>query len=634
MRFDYVNSILLVMILSPVYSFLRLSLTRRTMLSTQTTVAIAVRLEAAKKTLGSKGKDEKFYCSECGAEHINWVGRCNVCKAWNTVKQFRVPKAMPVGGPRRSFTNADVIADNFSGGSWAGNVNDRGGWTRDMTGVMSGKEYATPMSAVDVSVATSRMSVWSEEVNRVLGGGLVKGSVVLLAGEPGIGKSTLMLQLASGVADFDALRTVVYMTGEENKEQVASRAHRLGLKTDNVFIICDGDVDIAIDEIMSMNPMPSLVIVDSVQTMYSSSCQGSVGSVPQIRDSTATFVRFAKSLGSSVILAGHVTKAGDIAGPRLLEHMVDTVLYLEGSNRADYRILRNVKNRFGSTSEMGVFTMEKEGLQDVKNPSELFMSSAVISEGVEGATVVVMMEGTRPLLAEVQCLVGEYSPLRIPKRTSDGFPLQRLQLIIAVLQKKLGIDLSSREVYVNVVGGLKINDPDSDLGVAVTIISSYMGMKVKPGLSFIGELGLGGEVRGGKGCESKARESIKMGFNALVAPASAISARLRYHKKSGTKAMDDDIGEKGQSNMIPVYNLEEALRIAFGCDDINFLLRKRKKSSNRRKYPIIGESQDDEEREDLRERSYAQRFENDSDSDGVENIRNIFPPRDFKFSDE
>ena len=340
----HATMILFVVVATPLFTLLYSFTMIRKPRKTTATRTVAVSLNAAKKTLGSKGKDEKFYCTECGTEHINWVGRCNVCKAWNTVKQFRIPKTMPSGGPRRSFVNADTMADNYSGGKWVGSVNSRGGWTRDMTGVVSGEEYAVPMSTVDISAATSRMPVWSKEVNRVLGGGLVKGSVVLLAGEPGIGKSTLLLQIASSIADLDALSTAVYMTGEENKEQVASRAVRLGLNTDNVFIVCDGDVDVAIDEMMRMNPMPSLLIVDSVQTVFSTSCQGSVGSVTQIRDAAATFVRFAKSLGCTVILAGHVTKTGDIAGPRLLEHMVDTVLYLEGSNKADYRLLRNVKN--------------------------------------------------------------------------------------------------------------------------------------------------------------------------------------------------------------------------------------------------------------------------------------------------
>ena len=292
------------------------------------------------------------------------------------------------------------------------------------------------------------------------------------------GKSTLLLQLASTIACSERTSSVVYMSGEETKEQIATRAQRLELGMENLFLICNGDVDSAVSEIACMQPLPDLLIVDSVQTMYSSTCPGGVGSVTQIRDCTSTFVRFAKSLGCAVVLTGHVTKSGEVAGPRLLEHMVDTVLYLEGSERADYRLLRGIKNRFGSTSEMGVFTMEPNGLEDVNNPSELFMSPAVVSEGVEGAAVLVLMEGTRPLLAEVQCLVGEYSPLKIPRRTSDGFPLQRLQLICAVLEKRLGISLSSREVYLNVVGGLKISDPDSDLAVAVTIISSYSGSKL------------------------------------------------------------------------------------------------------------------------------------------------------------
>jgi DNA repair protein RadA/Sms len=292
------------------------------------------------------------------------------------VKPVRLPKTLTPGGIRGSYRPSS---------GWLDSIDERA------VGVDRG-QLITPISAIDVTIADERIQVWSDEVNRVLGGGLVKGSVVLLAGEPGIGKSTILLQMASSIANVGGeTSSVVYISGEENKAQVASRAHRLKLSLQNLFLLCDGDIDSALSEIDVMSPKPSVLIIDSVQTMYSSTCQGTVGSIIQVRDCTATLVRFAKSTGCSVILTGHVTKSGEVAGPRVLEHMVDTVLYLEGSERADYRLLRAMKNRFGSTFEMGVFSMEPLGLEDVSNPSELFMSQSVLSEGVEGAAVVITM---------------------------------------------------------------------------------------------------------------------------------------------------------------------------------------------------------------------------------------------------
>lgn len=291
------------------------------------------------------------------------------------MKPMRLPKILVSGGIRGSYKPSSA---------WLDSIDERS------IGIIRGQQI-TPISAIDVTVADERIQVWSNELNRVLGGGLVKGSVVLLAGEPGIGKSTILLQMASSIANVGGEASSVYISGEENKAQVASRAHRLKLSLQNLFLLCDGDIDSALAEVDVMSPKPSVIIIDSVQTMYSSTCQGSVGSIIQVRDCTATLVRFAKSTGCSVILTGHVTKSGEVAGPRVLEHMVDTVLYLEGSERADYRLLRAMKNRFGSTFEMGVFSMEPLGLEDVSNPSELFMSQAVLSEGVEGAAVVVIM---------------------------------------------------------------------------------------------------------------------------------------------------------------------------------------------------------------------------------------------------
>lgn len=303
---------------------------------------------------------------------------------------------------------------------------------------IGGPASMIPMEDVELNVTTYRLKLFSDEMNRVLGGGLVRGSISLLAGDPGIGKSTLLLQLASSIAnDKSAMdRTVVYISGEENPEQIAARAKRLNLSARKTFLICDIDVDNAIESILSMPAPPALIIVDSIQTMRTAACTNGMGSITQIRESAARFVELAKSSGTAVLLIGHVTKAGDIAGPRVLEHMVDVVLHLEGSERSDYRLLKGIKNRFGSTAEVGVFSMNGEGMADVPNPSELFMSSNVVSTGAEGSAVAVIMEGTRPILAEIQCLVGASSALPAeakisPRRATDGFPLQRLQLLCA-----------------------------------------------------------------------------------------------------------------------------------------------------------------------------------------------------------
>ena len=425
------------------------------------------------------------------------------------MKEFRTPKTS-------SLDVLDIRA--------AGSTRKRSalGSSSSAPWLLSG-EMMVPMKSIQLNYSTQTLPIFSSEVNRVLGGGLVKGSVILLAGEPGIGKSTLLLQLASSVVQ-DCKGKVVYLSGEENSEQIAARAKRLQLNTDDIFLICDIDADEAISNILNIDGdgPPSLVIVDSIQTMRTSSCTSSMGSVTQTRESAARFVQLAKSTGSSVLLVGHVTKSGEVAGPRILEHMVDVVLYLEGSERAEFRLLRGIKNRFGSTSEVGVLSMTEEGMKDVNNPSELFLTDGVAEHGQEGSAVAVLLEGTRPLLAEVQCLVSAASPRANVKRMSDGFPVQRLLLICAVIEKRLKMQLWNRDVYINIAGGLRVTEPASDLAVAITVISSLSDRSIKAGAAFIGEVGLGGELRSAKGLEQRVKEAAKLGFKLIVVPKSGL----------------------------------------------------------------------------------------------------------------
>jgi len=475
----------------------------------------------AGKAFGSKPNAEVYFCSECGAEHINWMGRCSSCKQWNTVKAFRAAREDAVPS---SPLNIRARAAAIKGGAVAPGAGFSSsavafGGGRFTSG---GNSSLLRMDSVEIDVERQRMPLFSHEVNRVLGGGMVKGSVVLLAGEPGVGKSTLLLQMAASLVK-DKHGQVVYISGEESAEQIVSRARRLGINVADLFLICDIDADDAIDNLLAMSTPPAMVIVDSVQTMRSASVTGSVGSVTQTRESAARFVQLAKATGSAVVLAGHVTKSGEVAGPRILEHMVDTVLYMEGSERQEFRLLRGVKNRFGSTAEVGVLGMGGGGLFDVSNPSQLFLSQNVMSEGQEGAAVAVVMEGSRPLLAEIQCLVSLQAPQAKfnTKRMSDGFPIQRLLLICAVIEKRLKLPLWSRDIYINVAGGLRLSEPCSDLAVAITVISSMTGAKIRAGTALIGEIGLGGELRGGKGIEARVTEARKMGFTRVVVPLSA-----------------------------------------------------------------------------------------------------------------
>lgn len=511
------------------------------------------------KSFGSKAGNQIFFCDSCGKEHVNWVGQCTACKEWNTVKQFKAAK-LPSSSSSSTVSVVNKIKAlkpmgkefQSSSSSWLGNIGNN-------------NASLVPMSSIDIAKATNRIKLFSGEFNRVLGDGIVQGSVILLAGEPGIGKSTLLLQLASSLANEQKIYgPVVYLSGEENIEQIASRANRLKLNENNIFLMSDSDVENVIDNILSMSTPPSLLIVDSIQTMRTETCVSGVGSVTQIRECTVQFVQLAKTFGCAVLLVGHVTKSGEVAGPRVLEHMVDTVLYMEGSDSVDYRLLRSIKNRYGSTAEVGVFSMTEKGLIDVTNPSELFMSRTALLEGEEGSAVSVILEGVRPIMAEIQCLVtstpssgnGKVNP----RRASGGFPIQRLLLICAIIEKRLKISLWYRDIYLNVVGGLNIKEPAADLSVAVTIISSLADLKVKPGTALIGELGLSSEIRGGKGLEMRISEAIKMGFSRIIIPNT-----------------NKEIDMKFKGKVFPCKTLKDAVHIALDIKNIDDVLRKNKR---------------------------------------------------------
>lgn len=574
--------------------------------------------------LFAKAAAEVFFCNECGTEHIKWVGRCSSCKEWNTVKPFRQAKLSSIA-PATSFSVRNKLAAATAaaarGPSGDSTSSSSVPWFGTGAGMFQGTSAPlVPMESVELNKDVYRLHLFSDEMNRVLGGGLVRGSVTLLAGDPGIGKSTLLLQLASSIASNDReSRTVVYMSGEENQEQIAARAQRLGLSPKFIFLICDVDVDSAVDTVLAMpdGKPPALVIVDSIQTMRTGSSGSGMGSVSQIRESAARLVELAKTTGIAVLLIGHVTKSGDIAGPRVLEHMVDCVLQLEGSERAEYRLLRGVKNRFGSTAEIGVFVMTERGMEDCANPSALFMSPSVVSEGVEGCATAVVMEGTRPLLAEIQGLVGASMAgasgmAKVnPRRASDGFPIQRLLLLCAVIEKRLQLSLWSRDVYLNVVGGLRISEPASDLAVVVAVVSSLTGMKVRKATAFVGEIGLAGEVRGVRGVEARIAEAQKMGFTTVVVPSygtnggkqkgssnRSTSSTSSSRSSSSTSSSGSSNNVDGGMGVVQCSSLVDVLTVALGAKDFQEIRGKLKKRFHSSTDRNRGQQQHDREADD------------------------------------
>lgn len=426
-----------------------------------------------------------YVCGECGNEYPEWVGKCSACGNWNTVKEVKI-------APR------------------AGKGDAQHGWVRSSELVT----FAEPTKHGKASERTATL----EEVDRVLGGGLVPGSAILLAGEPGVGKSTLLLQLAATVAKQHPVR---YISGEESVDQVRNRAERLGTLAPNLSVASLTNVQQIIEAAL-LEPRPSLLIVDSVQTVYDANFPSTPGSIVQVRESALKLVDLAKQHNIPLVLSSHVTKEGTLAGPRLLEHLVDVVLYLEGDRYHDLRLLRGVKNRYGPTDEVGVFTMGERGLETLQNPSELFLGERQARE--PGSVVTAVMEGARPFLLEVQALA---TPTKFgyAKRRGIGVDPNRLELVLAVLEKRLGLKLAEFDIFVNVVGGLKVREPAIDLAVAAAVVSSIKNKPVDPKSVFVGEVGLTGEIRSVRFANRRTKEAERFGFQ--VAQGQDLTAVLR-----------------------------------------------------------------------------------------------------------
>lgn len=417
-----------------------------------------------------------FVCSNCGYDSSKWFGRCPSCNEWNTCYEEKISKKQ----------------DNSKSG------------TKKKTSLVKLNEVENKNMV--------RTSTGFKELDRVLGGGLVKGSLVLLGGEPGIGKSTLILQICDKI---EGEAKVLYVSGEESADQIKIRADRLGINNDSIVFLGETDIDIIEETILEVNP--ELVIIDSIQTMYSDEIMSGPGSVSQVREVTSRIMRLCKKEDITTIIIGHVTKEGTIAGPRVLEHMVDTVLYLEGERYFAYRILRGVKNRFGSTNEIGMFEMKDTGLCEIDNPSSVLLSER--NENSAGSIVVASIEGTRPLLVELQALTTT-SVFGISRRTANGIDYNRLTLLIAVLEKRAGLPLGAQDVYLNVIGGIKISEPALDLGIVLAASSSFKNISIPKDVIAIGEVGLTGEVRRVNMMEKRIKEAEKLGFKKCIIPES------------------------------------------------------------------------------------------------------------------
>lgn len=420
-----------------------------------------------------------FYCQNCGHESSKWMGQCPGCRQWNTFVEETVNtvELKNTAGARKQI-----------------------------------KEKAQPRVLSEITIRDEdKILTGIGELDRVLGGGIVQGSLTLVGGDPGIGKSTLLLQVCKNLADTG--HKVLYISGEESGTQIKMRADRIGSFSKNMLLLCETSLDTIGEAIRKQ--APEIVVIDSIQTMYNEAVSAAPGSVSQVRESTAVFLQLAKGLGVSIFIVGHVTKEGTVAGPRVLEHMVDAVLYFEGDRHASYRILRGVKNRFGSTNEIGVFEMEASGLKEVLNPSEFMLSGK--PEEASGSIVVCSMEGTRPMLIEIQALVCHTS-FGIPRRQTIGTDFNRVNLLIAVLEKRLGLTLGNCDAYVNIAGGIRIMEPAIDLGIAMAIVSSFKNRTIDNKMIAIGEVGLSGEVRAVSQIQARVQEAKKLGFTSCIIP--------------------------------------------------------------------------------------------------------------------
>lgn len=433
----------------------------------------------------------KFVCSECGGESPKWMGKCPECGQWNTLVEEVEQKESQA--------------------------------QQRLMGVLS-----KPESLLDISEdIAERLSTGNSELDRVLGGGIVKGSLVLVGGDPGIGKSTLLLQISNNIG-IKGLR-VLYISGEESAAQIKLRASRMDIRSQNIFLVSETNthnVDVYVNEMK-----PDILIVDSIQTMYNPDISSAPGSVSQVREATSGLMKISKQDGVATFIVGHVTKQGAIAGPRVLEHMVDTVLYFEGETHMSYRVLRAVKNRFGSTNEIGIFEMGEKGLTEVANPSEMLLSGRM--NGASGSCVISAMEGTRAMLVEVQALLSHTS-FGVPRRNATGVDYNRVMLLMAVLEKRVGMQLGSSDSYVNVVGGIKLNEPATDLGIIAAIASSFRDKEIDEGTVIIGEVGLAGEVRAVNFMEKRVNEAAKLGFKRCIVPKNNLK---RLNDKSGIEVV-------------------------------------------------------------------------------------------------
>ena len=446
-------------------------------------------------------------CKRCGYESPKWAGKCPACGEWNTLVE-KVVRNTPAS---RGLSPA-------------------------------GERLQTqPVLIDDVAAdALPRMDLGDGELNRVLGGGLVPGSLVLLGGEPGIGKSTLVLQTILGLPD----RKVLYVSGEESVQQIKLRADRIAHKRGNCHIVCETSLETVFTHIKNVSP--EILVVDSIQTMCSETIDSSPGSMSQVRECTAMLLKFAKENNVPVILIGHITKDGTIAGPKILEHIVDVVIQFEGDQHHLYRVLRSIKNRFGSTAELGIYEMRREGLRQVTNPSELLLSDRHC--GMSGISIASAIEGVSPFLIETQALVST-AAYGTPQRSATGFDIRRMNMLLAVLEKRVGFKLAQKDVYLNIAGGLRVNDPAIDLSVISAILSSNMDVEIEPTTCMAGEVGLSGEIRPVNRIEQRIAEAAKLGFKRIIVP------------KSNTKRLDT---ARFGIEVLPVSKVEEAFRLIFG----------------------------------------------------------------------